>query len=72
VQLAWFPPNTTSVSQQMDQGIIRNVKVCYRKLLTQSLLTNIDSTSAAPETVTKCFEKAGFSMGEVTASLENE
>jgi hypothetical protein len=25
-----------------------------------------------PETVTKCFEKAGFSMGEVTASVENE
>jgi len=26
VQLAWFPPNTTSVSQPMDQGIIGNVK----------------------------------------------
>jgi hypothetical protein len=36
------------------------------------LLTNIDSTSSAPETVTKCFEKAGFSTGEVTVSLENE
>jgi hypothetical protein len=32
VRLAWFPPNTTSVSQPMDQGIIRNVKVRYRKL----------------------------------------
>jgi hypothetical protein len=25
-----------------------------------------------PETITKCFEKAGFSMGEFTASVENE
>jgi hypothetical protein len=24
-----------------------------------------------PETVTKCFEKVGFSAGEVTASVEN-
>ena len=37
VRLAWFPPNTTSVSQPMDQGIIRNVNplkpelnsICY-------------------------------------------
>jgi hypothetical protein len=32
VRLAWFPPNTTSVSQPKDQGIIRNVKVRYRNL----------------------------------------
>nr|CAD7414875.1 unnamed protein product [Timema cristinae] len=25
-----------------------------------------------PETVTKCFEKVGFSMSEVTAGVENE
>ena len=25
-----------------------------------------------PETVTRCFEKAGFFTGEVTASVENE
>ncbi|XP_023716890.1 tigger transposable element-derived protein 6-like [Cryptotermes secundus] len=96
VQLAWFPPNTTSVSKPMAQGIIRNVKVHYRKLLMQYLLVNIDSTSSAselartvsvldvviwisqavkkllPETVTKCFEKAGFSTVEVTPSVKNE
>jgi hypothetical protein len=27
VRLAWFPPNTTSVSQPMDQGIIRKRKL---------------------------------------------
>ncbi|PNF25332.1 hypothetical protein B7P43_G10919, partial [Cryptotermes secundus] len=76
--------------------IIWNVKVHYHKLLIQSLLVNIDSTSSAselartvsvldaviwisqavkkllPETVTKCFEKAGFSTVEVTPSVENE
>jgi hypothetical protein len=96
VRLAWFPPNNTSVSQPMDQGIIWDVKVDYRKLLMQSLLVNVDSSSSASElaryvsvldgviwisqgvkkllseTVTKCFEKARFSTGEVTASVENE
>ena len=83
-------------TQPMDQGIIRNVKVHYRKLLMQSLLANIDCTSSGyelartvsvldaviwiskavkkllPETATRCFEKAGFFTGEVTASVENE
>jgi len=96
VRLAWFPPNTTSVSQPMDQGIIRNVKVHCHKLLMQSLLANMDCTSSSselarnvsvldaviwisqavkkllPETVTRCFEKAGFFTGEVIANVENE
>jgi len=49
VRLAWFPLNTTSVSQPMDQGIVRNVKVHYRKLLMQSLLANTDCTSSGSE-----------------------
>ena len=85
-----------SLQTPMDQGIIRNVKVHYRKLLMQSLLTNMDCTSSGselartvsvldaviwisqavkkllPETVTRCFVKAGFFTGEVTASVENE
>jgi hypothetical protein len=57
VRLAWFPANTTRVSQPMVQGIICNVKDHYRKLLMQSLLANIDSTSSASElarTVSVC------------------
>ena len=96
VRLAWFPPITTVVSQPIDQSIIRNVKVHYRKLLMQSLLANMDCTSSGyelartdsvldaviwisqavkkllPETVTRCFEKAGSFTGEVTASVENK
>ena len=49
MRLAWFPPNTTSVSQPVDQGIIRNVKVHYCKLLMQSLLANMDCTSSGSE-----------------------
>ena len=31
VKLAFLPPNTTSVSQPMDQGVIRCLKAHYRK-----------------------------------------
>jgi hypothetical protein len=91
-----FPANTTSVSQPVPPGIIRNAKFHYRPLLMQSLLADIDCTSPAcelartvsfldgviwvsqavqkllSETVTGCFEKAGFVTGELTASVENE
>ena len=49
MRLAWFPPNTTRVSQPVDQGIIQNVKVHYHKLLMQSLLPNMDCTSSCSE-----------------------
>ena len=31
VELVFLPPNTTSKTQPMDQGIIQNLKVHYRK-----------------------------------------
>jgi hypothetical protein len=33
VKLVFLPPNTTSVTQPMDQGVIRNLKLHYRKLV---------------------------------------
>ena len=33
IQLLFFPPNTTSHSQPMDQGIIENLKRHYKKIL---------------------------------------
>ena len=35
VKLLFLPPNTTSVSQPMDQGIIKNVKDLYKKMLVE-------------------------------------
>lgn len=43
-----LPPNTTSVCQPLDQGIIQNFKVFYRGLLVKHLLSKID-TNAAPK-----------------------
>jgi hypothetical protein len=33
MKLVFLPPNTTSVTQPMDQGVIRNLKLHYRKLV---------------------------------------
>ena len=33
IQLVFLPPNTTSILQTCDQGIIRNLKVHYRHIL---------------------------------------
>ena len=84
VKLAYFPPNTTSVTQPMYQGVIYTLKSFYRKFVLQSLVAKISTCSNVselakqvnvldavnwihqakkkilPETVMKCFVKAGF------------
>ena len=32
VELIFLPPNTTSITQPMDQGVIRSLKAKYRSL----------------------------------------
>jgi len=49
IKFAWFPPDTTSVTQPMDQGIIYCVKLYYHLLLMQSLIANVDKISVVSE-----------------------
>ena len=51
IKVAFFPPNTTSVLQPLDLGIIKNFKVQYRKLLMRFILAKIDQCSSASEVV---------------------
>lgn len=44
VKVIWFPPNMTSVIQPMDQGVIKNLKHFYRRLLVQNILSDGFST----------------------------
>jgi hypothetical protein len=37
----FFPPNTTSLTQPMDQGVIQNFKVQYRKHVLHSICGNM-------------------------------
>ncbi|KAH6938221.1 hypothetical protein HPB50_007807 [Hyalomma asiaticum] len=38
IELAYFPPNATSILQPIDQGIVRSVKAAYRTCLVERLL----------------------------------
>ena len=42
VQLVFLPPNTTSVSQPMDQGVIRSLKAHYRGRVVRRLCRALD------------------------------
>ena len=42
IKLVFLPPNTTSVLQPCDQGIIQNLKFQYRKLLLRKYLATIE------------------------------
>ncbi|XP_042897257.1 tigger transposable element-derived protein 4-like [Parasteatoda tepidariorum] len=42
IELVFLPSNVTSVLQPLDQGVIQNLKVNYRKLLLKDLVAAID------------------------------
>ncbi|XP_060579865.1 tigger transposable element-derived protein 4-like [Ruditapes philippinarum] len=43
VKLVFLPPNTTSLTQPMDQGVIKNLKAHYRKQVIQQQLRAIET-----------------------------
>ena len=45
IELIFFPPNTTSEIQPCDQGIIKTLKVHYRKNIVMRLICAINSGS---------------------------
>ena len=49
VKLVFLPRNTTSVSQPMDQAVIRCLKAHYRKRLVKLILHSIDSNKPLPK-----------------------
>ncbi|XP_063598620.1 tigger transposable element-derived protein 6-like [Penaeus indicus] len=54
VQLVFLPPNTTSILQPMDQGVIRSLKAYYRGKV---------------ETIVNCFRKAGIAPDGQQAAI---
>lgn len=51
IELIFFPPNLTSKLQPMDQGVIKNLKLYYRKKLVQKIIITIEEN----QTVDKNF-----------------
>lgn len=51
IKIVFLPPNTTSVLQPLDLGIIKTFKVYYRKLLMCHVLAKIEECSSAYDVV---------------------
>ena len=49
VQLVFLPPNTTSVLQPMDQGLLRSMKTHYWRRVTRWLSRALDKTKTLPK-----------------------
>ena len=51
IKVYYLPPNTTSATQPMDQGIIKNLKVHYRRQLVNKLTHSIEAKTECVITV---------------------
>ena len=49
IQLCFLPPNTTAVTQPMDQVVIRSLKAKYRSRLIKLIIKAIDSNKDIPK-----------------------
>ncbi|XP_052260449.1 tigger transposable element-derived protein 4-like [Dreissena polymorpha] len=51
IRLVFLPPNTTSITQPMDQGVIKNLKIHYRKRVVSKKLVAIENNNTVVITV---------------------
>ncbi|CAF0778558.1 unnamed protein product [Brachionus calyciflorus] len=70
LKIEYLPPNTTSLIQPMDAGIIRTFKSYYRKLLVCHLVKSFDAKKKIePVSIKKCIEfidDAWYSVDQLT------
>ena len=43
IKLVFLPPNTTSITQPMDQGVIQALKLKFRKKQLRNILQNLET-----------------------------
>ena len=51
IQICFLPPNTTSILQPLDLGVINNFKVHYRQLFLRYVISKIDEVDKASDVV---------------------
>ncbi|GBM31695.1 Tigger transposable element-derived protein 4 [Araneus ventricosus] len=49
VTVFYLPPNTTSKLQPMDQGVIKNFKIHYRKRIVRKVITALKNNQSMPK-----------------------
>ena len=49
IEMCFLPPNTTSITQPMDQGVIRSLKAKYRSRMIQQIIKAVDANKSIPK-----------------------
>ena len=49
IELCFLPPNTTSITQPMDQGVVRSLKAKYHSQIIQQIIKAIDANKSTPK-----------------------
>ncbi|XP_054710184.1 tigger transposable element-derived protein 4-like, partial [Uloborus diversus] len=66
IKLEFLPPNTTSIMQPMDQGIIKNLKVHYRKRVVLKILQCLEENSVPCITLLDSLRELRKAWSDVT------
>lgn len=68
MKLVFLPPNTTCVTQPMDQGVIRNLKLHYRKLVIKKKIRAIDTKTEFVINVLDALRMLNHAWSNVTST----
>ena len=49
IKLFFLPPNTTSITQPMDQGVIRSLKAIYRTNAVRKIIRSLEKKKTRPK-----------------------
>lgn len=72
VKVEFLPPNTTSKLQPLDQGVIKNFKVLYRKEVVRQFLHDLEDKNPTKISVLDAMWMASKAWNNVTAkTIEN-
>ena len=67
IKLAFLPPNTRSVTQPMDQVVIWNLKLHYRKLVIKKKIRAVDNKTDFTISVLDALRMLSQAWGSVTS-----
>lgn len=66
IKVHFLPPNTTSILQPMNQGVIQNFKMFYRKEIIGRLVDNIDNNESFSINILEAIRMSDMAWRSVT------